>query len=258
MSEAVRIVTVDASNVETEGFFCYKSKPKSEGYRRKLEWLQARFAEGLRIQILYEGQRSAGFIEYTPGEVAWRAVRAPGYTVIHCVWVVGQGKSQGYGTRLLNACVEEARAAGRHGVAVVTSSRVWLAKSELFLRNGFEVVDQAPPSFDLLVKRFDGAALPAFPTDWEERQCGYGPGLTVVYSGQCPYIPDAVRLALEAAGRRNIPARAVQLTSSQEVQERSPSAYGIFGIVHEGKLLSYHYIQDKEFAKFLERAQVGE
>jgi len=254
MSDA-EIVTVDASNVEEQGFFCYKSKPKSEGHRQKLDWLRARFAEGLRIKILYQGQRSVGFIETMPGEAAWRAVRAPGYAVIHCLWVVGQGKGQGYGTWLLNACVEEAREAGRPGVAVVTSSGVWLAKNKLFLRNGFEVVDRAPPSFELLVKRFDGAPPPAFPTDWEERQRSYGPGLTVVYSSQCPYMPDATRLALEAAGRRGIPAHAVQLTSGREVQERSPSPYGVFGIVYEGKLLSYHYIQDREFDKFLERVQ---
>jgi ribosomal protein S18 acetylase RimI-like enzyme len=254
MSDEVKIVTVDATNVEEEGFFCYKSKPKSEGYRRKLDWLRARFAEGLRIRILYQGRRSVGFIETMPGEAAWRAVRAPGYTVIHCLWVVGQGKGRGYGTRLLNACVEEARAAGRHGIAVVTSSGVWLAKSKLFLRNGFQVVDRAPPSFELLVSRFDETPPPAFPTDWAERQRSYGPGLTVVYSDQCPYTPDAVRLALEAASRRSIPARALQLTSGREVQERSPSAYGVFGIVYEGRLLSYHYIGDKEFAKLLQPA----
>jgi ribosomal protein S18 acetylase RimI-like enzyme len=239
--------------VEEEGFFCYKSKPKAEGYRLKLEWLRARFAEGLRIHILYQGRRSVGFIETMPGETAWRAVQAPGYTVVHCLWVVGQGKGQGYGTQLLNTCVEEARAAGRCGVAMVASSGVWLAKNKLFLRNGFEVVDQAPPSFELLVKRFDGAPLPAFPTDWAERQRSYGSGLTVVHSGQCPYIPDAIRLALEAAGRRGIPARTVELASGREVQERSPSAYGVFGLVYDGKLLSYHYIQDKEFDKFLEQ-----
>jgi len=247
----VEIVTVDASNVAEQGFFCYKSKPKSEGYRLKKDWLAARFAEGLRIKVLYEGERSVGFIEYTPGEAAWRAVRAPGYTVIHCLWVVGKGKGQGYGTRLLNACVEEARAAGRQGVAVVTSSRVWLAKNKLFLRNGFEVVDQAPPSFELLVKRFDDAPPPAFPTDWEERQRSYGPGLTVVYSGQCPYMPDAIRQSLEAAGRRGILARTVQLMTGQEVQERSPSAYGVFGIVYEGRLLSYYYLLDKDFDRLL-------
>ena len=90
MSEQVEIVTVDATNVDEYGFFCYKSKPKSAGYRQKLGWLRERFAEGMRIQILYEGKRSVGFVEYMPGEAAWRAVDAAGYMLIHCIWVVGR------------------------------------------------------------------------------------------------------------------------------------------------------------------------
>ena len=61
MSDKVKIVSVDADNVDEEGFFCYKSKPKSEGYRRKLDWLEQRFSEGLKIKIVYEGKRSVGF-----------------------------------------------------------------------------------------------------------------------------------------------------------------------------------------------------
>lgn len=58
MSEYIEIVSVDAANVEEYGFFCYKSKPKSVGYGQKLDWLRQRFAEGMRIRILYEGKRS--------------------------------------------------------------------------------------------------------------------------------------------------------------------------------------------------------
>ena len=76
MSDDFRIVTVDADNVDEERFFCYKSKPKTEGYHRKLAWLRERFAEGMRIKIVYEGKRSVGFVEYIPGEFAWRAVEA--------------------------------------------------------------------------------------------------------------------------------------------------------------------------------------
>ena len=34
MNESVEPVTVDTTNVEEHGFFCYKSKPKSPGYQR--------------------------------------------------------------------------------------------------------------------------------------------------------------------------------------------------------------------------------
>jgi GNAT superfamily N-acetyltransferase len=109
MNNSAEIITVDGTNFEEHGFFCYKSKPKSEGYQNKLDWLQQRFEEGLRIKILYEDKRSVGFIEYIPGEHTWRVVEAPDYLVVHCLWVVGRGKKKGYGSRLLNECVEDAQ-----------------------------------------------------------------------------------------------------------------------------------------------------
>src|SRR4030067_140114 len=54
MSQDFEIITVDASNLAQRGFFCYMSKPKSPGYRQKRLWLQARFAEGMKIKIIHE------------------------------------------------------------------------------------------------------------------------------------------------------------------------------------------------------------
>ena len=45
MSEQVEIISVNADNVTKHGFFCYKSKKKSEGYQRKLAWLNQPFAQ---------------------------------------------------------------------------------------------------------------------------------------------------------------------------------------------------------------------
>ena len=121
MSDSVEIVTVNGTSVDEYGFFCYKSKRKSEGYRKKLHWLRERFAEGLKIHIVYEGDRSVGFVETIPGEHTWRVVEAPNYLVVHCLWVVGRGKKKGYGSRLLDACVEDAQQQGKFGVAMVSS-----------------------------------------------------------------------------------------------------------------------------------------
>ena len=252
MSDEVNIISVDATNVDQHGFFCFKSKPKSEGYRRKLAWLEQRFAEGMQIKILFEGKRSVGFIEYMPGEYTWRAVQAEGYMMIHCLWVVGRGKKKGYGTRLLQACLADARRTGQRGVAMVTSERVWLAGKTLLLKNGFEEIGQAPPSFSLLVKRFAEAPLPAFPSNWEERAHRFGDGLTVVRSDQCPYIDDAVRIIMEGAGELNVPAQVVELRNCREAQTLSSSAYGLFGVVYNGQLLSYHYLGQKDLLKLLQ------
>jgi len=249
MSEKVEIISVDADNVEEQGFFCYKSKPKSAGYQQKLGWLKERLAEGMRIQILFEGKRSVGFVEYMPGESAWRAVDAAGYMLIHCIWVVGRAKKKGYGTQLLETCIEDVRQTGAHGVAMVTTSRVWLADKKLLVKAGFEVVDQAPPVFELLVKRFDDAPLPTFPQDWQERAARFGPGLTIIRSDQCPYIEDATKHVLKLAREHGAKARVVRQTSGQEVQENAPSAYGVFQIVYNGELFCYHYLGKKEIAQ---------
>ncbi len=253
MTDSFEIITVDASNVDRLGFFCYMSKPKAPGYRQKREWLAARFAEGLQIKMLHEtGGRTVGFIETIPGEYAWRAVsKMAGYLVIHCLWVVGQGKGKGHGTRLLQASLEEARGQGKHGVAMVASDAVWLAGRQIFLRNGFEQVDAAPPSFRLLVHRFTDAPAPVFPQDWDARQARFGTGLTVIRTAECPYIENATAEVLQIAAERGIPARAVALTSAQEVQAASPSPYGTFGIVRDGRLFSYHYLCRKELDKLL-------
>jgi L-amino acid N-acyltransferase YncA len=249
MNDSVEIITVDGTNFEEYGFFCYKSKPKSQGYQKKLDWLRQRFAEGLRIKILYESGRSVGFIEYIPGEHSWRVVEAPDYLVVHCLWVVGRGKKKGYGSRLLSECVEDAQRLGKHGVAMVSSRGNWLAHEKVFLKNGFEKVDAAPPSFNLLVKEVKAGPVPVFPQDWEKRLGQYSSGVTIVYADQCPYMPDAVQQAVDAFAARGIEAKVVKLESSAEVRAKSPTAYGVFGIVCDGRLLTYHYLGKKELRR---------
>jgi L-amino acid N-acyltransferase YncA len=246
------IHTIDASNVDRYGFFCYKSKPQTAGYQHKRVWLEKTFNEGLRLKIIYEGNRSAGFIEYAPGEYTWRGVQAAGYLVIHCMWVVGSGKGKGYGGRLLELVLAEAESHGMYGVVVVSSSSTWLARKGFFLHHGFEVVDQAPPSFELLVRRFDHGSLPSFPQDWEARLKRIPQGLVVYHSGQCPYHAMFVSSLSHAASQLSIPFTQVELTSSWEARTLSPSAYGVFGVVYNGQLLSYRPMGGKTLHQMLE------
>lgn len=252
MAKTFDIINVSNDNVEKTGFFCYMSKRKEPGYKQKRAWLEERFAEGLKIKIIHEhGGRDTAFIEYIPGEYAWRAVHAPGYLVIHCLWVVGKGKGKGYGRLLLEECFADARAQGKRGVVMVSSDGNWLASKGLFLKNGFEEVGQAPPSFQLLVHRFGADALPAFPDDWDARAQAYGPGLTVVRTNQCPYNENAANGIVQFAAGNGIQARVVELRSAREVRERAPCAYGTFGIVYNGRLFSYTYLTKADFDKLL-------
>ncbi len=93
----------------------------------------------------------------------------------------------------------------------------------------------------------------------EARTRRYGSGVTVVYSDQCPYIVDAVKGALEIAGEGGVEVRTVKLESSQQVRDSALSAYGVFNVVYDGKLVTYKYIDSKkerqEFLKLLDKHQ---
>lgn len=249
-SKHVKLIDVTAENVVEKGFFCYMSKPEAAGYQRKLNWLKGRFAEGMRIKMLELPQR--GFIEYIPGEYAWRTVDARGYMFIHCLWVVGKSKGQGLGGRLLNTCIKDARQTGMHGVAMLTSEGNWLAGKELLLQHGFKPVAQASSEFDLMVMKFDEAPTPVLLNNWEEKAKQFAHGFTVLRSDQCPYIDDAVNTVLDTAKRLGLESRVIELKTSEEVRNLAPSPYGVFSIVYNGRLLSYHYLLEKELLKRLE------
>lgn len=245
------ILNVDRSNIDQTGFFCLMSRKKSEGHVRKLSWVKARLDEGMRIKMLKLPER--GFIEYIPGDRAWRAVEAKGWMVIHCLWVVGKSKGKGLGGILLDECVKDAKKSGMRGVAMVTSKGHWLAGQKLLESHGFKAVDTATPSFTLMVKAFKPGPLPSFPKDWDARAERCGPGLTIFRSDQCPYISDATRTLEAAAAKKKIRTRVVDLMTARDVQALSPSAYGVFQAVLDGKLVSYHYLLEKDALELFAR-----
>ena len=245
----LQLMDVTLDNVDKEGFFCYMSKRKTEGYKRKLGWVKERLAEGMRIKIALKDSRS--FIEYIPGERCWRAIEADGYMVVHCIWVVGKKRhGQGHGSFLLNECIRDAKENGMKGVCTVTSDDTWVAERGLFEKNGFESVEAEPP-FDLMVKRFGDAPLPKFAGNWDEKAKQFGEGITVLRTDQCPYIEDATNIIIGTADELGIRSKVVEIRSRKELLEKSPYPYGTFAIVLDGKPFSYHYLLPKDMKKML-------
>ena len=245
-SSAYEIVDVNETNLDKYDLLCHKSKKKGQGYQNKLKWIKERFKEGLRLKLLlvYEGPKrgltSRGFIEYVPGEHAWRGIDARQYMVIHCIWVVGRNKGKGYGTKLVEQCLNEARTKRMQGVAVVTSNSGWLPQNKLFIKNGFEKADAMPPDFELYVKRFSNSApLPKFFPISQEKIESFGEGLTVLESHQCPYACGLVDLLRETAKEAKISMRIHHISSSKEARENSVHPYGTFCVLLNGKMISY-------------------
>jgi hypothetical protein len=131
-----------------------------------------------------------------------------------------------------------------------------MAGKELFLKNGFEVVDTAPLDFELLVKKFKKSApLPKFKGDWDKRLGKYGKGLTIIRSDQCPYVAKAFReISQTAQSTYGIKPRVIELRSSKEAQ-RAPSPFGVFSIILDGKLVADHPISNTRFVNIMNKEQ---
>jgi GNAT superfamily N-acetyltransferase len=250
----LEILDTNATTIHNYGFCGYR-KTEQEGYRRKLDWLKQRFSEGMKFKVLYsENDGAVGFIEYIPGEYTWRAIEAKGYMVIHCIAnFYRKHRGKGYGTLLVEEAVGDAERERMHGTAVVIRKGTWMAGKELFLRKGFEVVDTAPPDFELLLKKRSDAPPPRFTGEWSNRISRYGSGLVIIRSDQCPYVAKAVNeIAGTAKGTYGIEPEIIELNNHEDAQN-APSPFAIFGILYRGKLVADHPISNTRFRNIMNK-----
>jgi len=165
--------------------------------------------------------------------------------------VVGRNRKHGYGRQLLQACLEDAK--GTNGVAVAVSKTHWLPTPKIFLKNGFELADQAPPSFDLLVKRFN---LEAPPPSFRHNTQNIPPGLTLFHSDQCPYTQNVADIVRKVGEQLNVPVNIIHADSFKAAQE-SPCLYGTLGYFFDGELLTYRPAGTKKLLELLEPKLAG-
>jgi len=250
--DAARVILekVGPDNLSEWGLGCL-TNPKHEGFGPKVDWLKGRFSEGLRILLFRDEQgKPLAFLEYVPGENAWRPVDAEGWLFVHCLWVYSRGqKIGGLGGRLIQACVEEARTAGALGVAAMVSEGPWMAGKAVFLRNGFQEVGAAD-RFELVIHRLGEGPKPRF-RDIGRNLKSYE-GLHVVYSAQCPMLPKSVNDLSEMAAENGLELKVTELNSAQEAQN-APSYYGVFNLIWNGRLLSDHYVSKGRFKNLLQK-----
>jgi hypothetical protein len=246
-----KILTVTPENYTELGCPCFLN-PKQAGHLLKLDWLKERFVEGFTVKHLFlDGQKKPnGFIEYTDGENAWRAVDAAGYLFIHCIWMNPNNvKNQGYGSLLVNDCIADAERLGKLGVAVVVSDGAFMAGKELFLKNGFEVAEQEN-GFSLLVKSLQKGPLPRF-RNWKA-QLPQFKGLNIVYSKQCPWVARSIEELTEATKENGLELKLTELKTPQQAQN-APSIYATFTLIYDGKIFADRYISKTRFLNILKK-----
>ena len=171
--------------------------------------------------------------------------------VHQCLWVNSTKlRNQGYGSLLIQECIEEAEKLNLKGVAVLCSNDAFMAKSAVFLKNGYVVAATAPPAYELLYKPFSEVEAPAF-GNWQEELKKYH-GLHIIYSKQCPWVArfiDEVQPFLLECG---IKPTITELRTAAEAQN-APCPYATFSIVLNGKLLADHYISLTRFKNIMKK-----
>ena len=251
MSKVEVVKVTSEVDVRTYGLGCLTNQ-KHPGFESKLKWLKKEFEYGLTMLILNVDGKSAGMIEYTPSEFFWRPVKAEKYLMIHCFWIV-QSKyhGRGYGSQLINECINDAKQKKLNGVGVVTSSGPWMADKRVFIKNGFKVIE-SKGRFELLVKQLKKSTLPTF-INWDETQIN-SKGFNVVYTNQCPMFAKCIPDMIAVAKSKKVTLKISEMNSSQEARS-APSGYGVMNILKDGKVVADHYISAKRFENIIKKEQ---
>jgi len=254
IQEKYEIITVTKENIEQYGAPCFLN-PKHTAHITKKQWIKTELEHGLTIKHLFvEGEKKAiGFIEYVQGEHAWRAVDAANYIVIHCIWISpNKYKEKGFGSILLQDCIQDAKKQGSLGVISITSDGSFIAGKELFEKNGFKQFDQSD-RFELMCYQIKTGKRPQF----KELKSSLNElkGLNLLYSDQCPWASRAIVEFEDFLTQQKISYTIKKFDTPFEAQN-APSIYATFNVVYEGKLLVDHYVSLSRFQNILLQANL--
>lgn len=256
MKSAPNIVTIDRKNLaEYPDLVCFINA-KHPAHALKTEWVKNRLSEGMQIKLLYipDRKKAAGFIEYTPGEHAWRAVSAKGYLFIHCIYIYpNANKNKGLGSMLVSDCIEDAKRNNFNGIAVVTSTNSFMADKALFLKNGFGLAETDGAGNDLLVYKLKNCPAPVI-NDFNKNLNKYQ-GLHILFSKQCPWVARLIEEIQETGMAKQLNLQITELKTPAEAQQ-APSLYAMFNLVFNGKLLADRYISLTRFNNIVKKEKL--
>jgi hypothetical protein len=249
----IELITItNEQDVRKYGLGCLTNQ-KHPGFESKLKWLRKEFENGLRMIILYVDGNSAGMIEYTLSEFFWRPVEAKNYLMIHCLWIVNSKlHKKGYGSLLINECIREAKQKKLNGIAVVTSDGPWMAGKNIFLKNGFKIIEEKG-RFELLDLKLKKGKVPAF-INWEDKRIS-SKDFKIIYTNQCPMFAKCIPDLKFVAKSKNVSLKISQIDSSKDARN-APSGYGVMSIVKNKKVFADHYISGRRFDNILKKEKV--
>ncbi|TGV04352.1 GNAT family N-acetyltransferase [Flavivirga rizhaonensis] len=247
----MKIINVTPENVQEETFFCIKDI-KNLGFDSKRKWFEKRYKEGINLRILKnEDNKMIGFIEFIPASKAWRPINAGNFMFIHCMYIYSKkDRSRGYGKMLINEAEKEAKKHKMAGLCIMTSKGSWMANKTIFEKHGFTEIGKKG-RFELLSKKWDKNVSNPKLIDWTKQQYKYK-GWHLLYADQCPWHEKSVFNLLNTAMDYDVDIKVTKINTAQEAKN-GPSGFGVFGLLHNGKLLEDHYISATRFRNILKK-----
>jgi hypothetical protein len=135
------------------------------------------------------------------------------------------------------------------GMAVLTSDKSFMAKKDIFLKNGYRIVSEDGGE-QLMAKQFKAGPGPAL-----NIRRGAPPkykGLSIVYSRQCPWVARFVEEVKPILEKKKIKPTITELKTAAQAQN-APSVYGVFNLFYDGRLLADRYISTTRFLNILKK-----
>ncbi len=235
-----QLIDLNTENISTEHICCAISDTKcSASYQAKKDWLTKEFNNGYVFRRIDE--RAKVFIEYGPAENAWIPITAINYLNINCFWVSGKYKKNGYGKKLLETAIEDAKNQGKDGLVTVVGTKKFhfMSDTKWFLKQGFEEVERISSGFSLLAKKINSKTeVPKFNESVKSGECPEKNGIVVYYSNRCPFVEfHAKNSLIETAKNRKLPLKIIKLETMKQAQS-APSPATIFSLFYNGKFMT--------------------
>jgi ribosomal protein S18 acetylase RimI-like enzyme len=248
----MNIINVTLDNIDHEHICCAIVDKKGDtGVSSKKAWLKHRFADGLVFKKL--DVRGKVFIEYIPAEFAWCPVHADHYLHINCFWVSGQFKGQGYANQLLAECIADAKARGKMGITVLSSTKKmpFLSDPSYLKHKGFLVADKAGPYYELLYLPFgDNAPVPQF-RESAKKGTTEETGMVLYYSNQCPHTDKYAPILQQIAEQRGTTLKLIRFETTEQAQH-APAPFTTYSFFFDGEFVTNEIWSEKKFIKFLD------
>ena len=243
-------IDLTPENIGSEHLCCIiRSKSAHPGVEAKRAWLAERLKEGHIFRK--RNAKECVFIEYAPLETAWVPVLGENFYYIYCLWVQGAPRGHGFGRRLMESCIADAKAHGKSGICMLGAAKqkAWLSDQSFAGRFGFKTVDTVG-EYELLALSFDGT-YPQFAPGAKTMSTDF-PGLRVYYSDQCPFITQRVEKLREYCTGRDIPAQFLRVDTLEKAKAL-PGVFNNWAVFYGGSFVTVNQIDGAALEKILLR-----